>query len=119
MAKANLPNLENATPGGLIDIIGDLRAQQKELKQREGIYTEALKGRFPTEFAAGIEGEAFIMNPTTVTQTRLETENVKALLDRLKEEGKITDHEFGSCYKEVPMTQMKFTARPKPPEKKA
>jgi hypothetical protein len=108
--KVNLPNLQNATPEGLIDIIGDLREQQKDLKQREGVYTEALKGRFPEERKAGIKGEKWEMVVLPVTQERLDTEAVKDLLDRLHESKKITDEEFAECFKTASFEQMKFKA---------
>lgn len=39
------PNLDNATPGGLADQLGDVREQIKELEKTEGFLKEALKAR--------------------------------------------------------------------------
>jgi hypothetical protein len=109
-ASANLPNLQNATPEGLTDIIGDLREQQRDLKQREGIYTEALKGRFPEERRKGIKGEKWEMSVAQVTQDRLDTDFVKDLLDNLLESKKITNEQYEDCFKTVEFEQMKFKA---------
>lgn len=40
-----MPNLANATPGGLCDMLGDVREQIKDLQKLEGIYKEALEAR--------------------------------------------------------------------------
>lgn len=36
------PNLSNATPEGLVDMLGEVREQMKTLKKLEGIYKAAL-----------------------------------------------------------------------------
>lgn len=43
--KFQMPNLENATPTGLVDLLGQTREQIKDLEKLEGIYKEALKAR--------------------------------------------------------------------------
>lgn len=40
-----MPNLANATPEGLVDMLGDVREQIADLKKLEGIYKEALSAR--------------------------------------------------------------------------
>jgi len=48
--KSGLPNLDNATPNVLVDWIGNVREQMKELKQLEGYYKEALLARAGDEY---------------------------------------------------------------------
>jgi len=43
--KFKMPNLENMTPSGLADLLGEVREQIKDLEKLEGIYKEALKAR--------------------------------------------------------------------------
>jgi len=102
--KANIPKLDNATPGHIIDEIARLRAEQKALKQLEGIYTEALKGRFPKEYATGCKGDLFVMNPRTSVQERIDSAKVRELL---------SEEDLKKVIKEVEMTQLIFTALPK------
>src|SRR5688572_29395665 len=49
--KFKMPNLDNITPAGLADLIGQVREEQKDLKKLEGVYTEALKARMIAEVA--------------------------------------------------------------------
>lgn len=44
-----MPNLANATPGGLVDMLGDVREQIKDLQKYEGIYKDALAARLKAE----------------------------------------------------------------------
>lgn len=43
------PNLENATPVGLVDMLGDVREKMNALKREEKYLLAALKARIPTE----------------------------------------------------------------------
>lgn len=47
--KFVMPNLANATPEGLVDMLGETREQIKDLQKLEGIYKEALQARLKTE----------------------------------------------------------------------
>ncbi len=40
-----MPNLANATPEGLVDMLGKVREEIKELQKLEGIYKETLQAR--------------------------------------------------------------------------
>jgi hypothetical protein len=40
-----MPNLDNATPEGLVDMLGDIKEQIKDLEKLEGIYKTALEAR--------------------------------------------------------------------------
>lgn len=37
-----MPNFANATPSGLVDMLGEVREQMADLKKLEGLYKEAL-----------------------------------------------------------------------------
>lgn len=43
------PSFANATPGGLADMLGDVKEQIKVLEKMEGLIKEALKARWPEE----------------------------------------------------------------------
>lgn len=43
--KFVMPNLANATPGGLVDMLGEVREEKKDLEKLEGIYKEAIAAR--------------------------------------------------------------------------
>jgi hypothetical protein len=43
--KFKMPDLSNATPTGLVDMLGDVREQIKDLQKLEGIYKDALSAR--------------------------------------------------------------------------
>jgi hypothetical protein len=45
--KYDLPNLDNMTPTGLVDLIAEARERQKEAKFYEGVYMERLKAYWP------------------------------------------------------------------------
>ena len=44
-----MPNLSNATASGLIDMLGSIREEIKDLQKKEGICKEALKARLELE----------------------------------------------------------------------
>ncbi len=78
MPKKNegLPNLDNATPSFLVDELGSIRAEQKELKKREGYIKAALKARIkPGEYS--IEGEKYTAEIIEQAQMRIDTDGVK------------------------------------------
>lgn len=56
-AKFTMPNLANATPGGLSDMLGKVREEIKDLKKLEGIYKTALAARAGIELAKKGEGD--------------------------------------------------------------
>jgi len=72
--KSGLPNLDNATPSVLVDWLGNVREQMKELKQLEGYYKEALQARTDDE---EIIGEQFTATIEDVEQMRIDTAAVK------------------------------------------
>ena len=47
--KFKMPNLGNATPEGLVDMLGKVREEMADLKKLEGIYKEALEARLVAE----------------------------------------------------------------------
>lgn len=74
--KRELPNLENATPGFLIDAIKEQRDIQKDAKFLEGVYREALDSR-KDEKATKVEGEKNIGVYTTSFREGLDTDKIK------------------------------------------
>jgi len=75
-----IPNLENATPGFLVDEIEKLRVEQARCKYLEGIYKQALEARVTPEQKSGAQtilGAASIGTYRMQTQERIDTEAVK------------------------------------------
>jgi len=75
-----IPNLENATPGFLVDELGKIRAEASRLKFLEGIYKQALEARCtPTQLNGTkfIMGETFVGDWVEKTQERVDTNKVK------------------------------------------
>jgi len=75
-----IPNLENATPGFLVDEIERLRLEQARAKYLEGIYKQALDARVTPEQKAGtqfIQGTNAIGNYRWQKQERVDTDAVK------------------------------------------
>ncbi len=74
--KTGLPNLDNATPNALVDWIGNVREQMKELKQLEGYYKEALLARVRSD-EYEVTGEQFVATIEDVASMRIDTAGVK------------------------------------------
>ena len=79
--KEATPNLDNATPGMLIDQIGDIRTTMAMLKKREGFYKQALMARLE-DGQTLVEGDEFYdgMIEDTV-QERLDTPKIREDMD--------------------------------------
>jgi polyhydroxyalkanoate synthesis regulator phasin len=60
---------------------------------------------------AVLEAEDFELSTTSGFQTRLDTEAVKALLDQLVMQGKITEDQVKACYKDIPMNVIRTSRR--------
>lgn len=83
MAKKNgrptfkTPNLENATPGFIVDELGRTREKIADLKKLEGIYKEALSGRVDEDQQL-VEGEkTFNATIEEVEQMRFDSAGAK------------------------------------------
>ncbi len=74
--KSGLPDLDNATPSILVDWLGGVREQMKELKQLEGYYKEALTARID-EGESEVVGETFSAEIIDVEQMRIDGDTVK------------------------------------------
>ena len=75
-----IPNLSNATPQGLVDQIGELRAEAKRLEFLEGVYKEALKARVTENELKGLDqilGEIYIGSYEDKRQERIDTAAVR------------------------------------------
>jgi hypothetical protein len=79
--KYPIPNLENMTPAGLIDLIALQREVQKEAKFYEGLYRQRLDAtRDPNQ--PSIEGDRFLGNFTTSQSERIDVEAVRQAFSR-------------------------------------
>lgn len=77
------PDLSNATPEFLVDEIGYLRDQKKQIEKAEGFYKEALTSRL-TEGEREVTGETYVATLNSQTQERLSSEPVRAFIERLQ-----------------------------------
>jgi len=76
----SIPNLENATPGFLVDEIAKIRVESSRLKFLEGVYKQALMARITPEQksgSAGIEGTYAFATYRTQKQERVDIDAVK------------------------------------------
>lgn len=73
--KFRMPDLSNATPGFLVDELGEVREKIAELKKLEGFYKEALLAR--SHEVHSVEGETFVAGLTDRSQQRLDTAGLK------------------------------------------
>lgn len=77
----SIPNLENATPGFLVDEIGRIRVETARLKFLDGVYKQALEARLSPEELSGdklIEGTNYLGSRSKRVQERINTDAVKA-----------------------------------------
>ena len=75
-----IPNLENATPGFLVDEIAKIRVEAARLKFLEGVYKQALEARVSPEQKKGtaiIEGTYAVASYRHQLQERIDTDAVK------------------------------------------
>ena len=72
-----LPNLSNATPEFLVDEIGDVRQQIKELEKKKGFYQEALLGRARLLGQTHFKGDRWEADIVELSRTGLDTQTVK------------------------------------------
>ena len=76
----SVPNLANATPGGLIDMLGDIRTEIKRLQFLEGVYKQAIEARVTPLQLKGenlIKGEKYVGHYTNETQERINADLVR------------------------------------------
>jgi hypothetical protein len=68
--KYSIPDLSNATDGGLVDMLAIEREKMAEAKFYEGFYKEALKSRLNGR--TSVKGEKFLANITTSESERFD-----------------------------------------------
>jgi hypothetical protein len=76
-----IPNMDNMTDGGLVDILADWREKEAEAKFYVGFYKEALKARMADKKSGEkrvMEGEKFVAEITTSVRTTLKTTEIWA-----------------------------------------
>lgn len=86
-----MPALKDITISELVDTLGGLREEAKEVKKREGFYKEALLARARAEGLDVLEGSQFKAMLSVETQSRLDTETIRADMS----EEWIRDHSKG------------------------
>lgn len=86
MAKKSypIPNLENMTDGGLVDLLGQVREQMAEAKFYEGFYKEVLTSRLAGRTV--LPGENFELQVVTYPQSRFSVEVCRAAIAKGDEE---------------------------------
>jgi hypothetical protein len=111
MAKSatdkTIPNLENATPGFLVDEIKRLRVEASRLKFLEGVYKQALEARLTPEQLSGVtmvEGEKNYGMRKKMTQERVDT-------DAVREYFKNDPEELAKCMKLIEFWQWDLTPK--------
>jgi hypothetical protein len=79
MAKHyDIPNTENLTDGGAVDILCDWKEKEKEAKFYTGFYSDLIKSRMAqTPDVAAIKGERFIAEKKTFPTTRFDLDGLK------------------------------------------
>jgi hypothetical protein len=77
-----MPNLDNATPGFIVDELGSVREEIKNLVKFEGYYKEALKARLEPGQAT-VDGETFSALIVDTEQVRLDTARIKEDMDEV------------------------------------
>lgn len=100
--SSRLPDFSNATPGFLADELGDIREAKKWLEKMEGLYKDALDAR-RDKTKPSVEGERYTAVYSTVTQSRISADKVKALL---------TPEQLASVMNETTFTQVKTVKHP-------
>lgn len=78
-SKYHIPDLSNATPGGLVDLIGDERAKKAEAEFYEKFYKQALEAR---KEGVIVEGERYIATFVAGSQERIDSDAVRAAFTR-------------------------------------
>lgn len=73
--KEKDPNLNNATPGFLVDEIGMLRTEMKALEKKEAFFKEALLARVKP--GQRVEGELYYAEISSECRTGLDTQRIK------------------------------------------
>lgn len=99
--KPVTPNLANATPGFLLDEIGRLRREIKDLQKQEGMYKEALYARLEPDEQT-IEGEQYVGLVEEVVQHRFSQSLAKEKLD---------PEDFEECFQETSYKKLSVTKR--------
>lgn len=71
-----MPNLANATPGFLVDELGEWRKKKKEAEKMEGFYKEAIKARLEPD-QIYVEGENYELDITFQDRTDIDRDKLK------------------------------------------
>jgi hypothetical protein len=79
----HIPDMSNATPSGLVDMLADAREKEAEAKFYAGFYKDALKARWPKELIGKpLEGEKFCAELKVVEATRFDINAARAAAEK-------------------------------------
>jgi len=98
-----MPDLSNATPPALVDWLGDVRDELKDLKKLEGFFKEGLLARVGDDKT--VRGEVFSALIEDTEQARF---NKDLAIAKLTELG-ATEDEIAECYKEISFKTIRTT----------
>jgi hypothetical protein len=73
----DIPNTENLTDGGAVDILCDWKEKEKEAKFYTGFYSDLIKSRLQHGDYVAIKGEKYIAEKKTFPTTRFDLEGLK------------------------------------------
>jgi hypothetical protein len=74
----DIPNTENLTDGGAVDVLCDWKEKEKEAKFYSGFYSDLIKARMAqTPDVAALKGERYIAEKKTFPTTRFDLEGLK------------------------------------------
>jgi len=101
-----IPNLSNATPGFLVDRIGEMRVEAARLKFLDGIYKQALNARITSAQKSGaiIEGERYNGDIVSKKQDRISP-------DKVREELKNEPERLARCVETIEFEQLNTKPR--------
>lgn len=95
------------SPAAIVDALGRIKAQAAALSDQEAALKTALKATGLT----AVDGEMFRATITEVEAERIATDKVRALLDTLVAEGKITRQKAKAMFAKSTSTTIRITAR--------
>lgn len=104
MTKRELPNLDNATVGFLLDQIATQREIQKEAKFLEGVYRQALDSRRDLK-ANSVESELYVGQYVEAAQERLDSDAIRNSVSH-------DDLVAKGWLKVIPVVTLKIVAKP-------
>ena len=103
-----LPDLSNATPGGIVDMCAPEIEEMNKLKKRTDYFKTGLKARLTDEYLTSklgpvytVYGEQYVATISTVESSRMDGDKVRAFIKDMLDKGFIKEypdiHSIGSA----------------------